>query len=384
MSLCCPNCFRNETAKAFILENGEEGNCGYCQAEETTVIEASELKNLFLGVVNLYQPLEHGENFRYDSPTFDFGEESLAQLLNGDWQIFNDDLGLEWNTWEFLMDDIWLGGMRPKDASYEYPPSDEWVSMDRNYHLPTPEDEWDEFAYELKHGDIENYRDEPSTSLPDEWLPHTITSQEAERIISTETALYRGRRGYAELPAPNAGRVPFPLEQMGAPPADVATAGRANVTNEPVLYAAFDQTTATYESGRFPGSIVSVRKAFPTRELRIINLTHLRGITDPLGEEISLEVFRHIRFLNRLNEELSRPIHPDDSELEYKPTQYLANLIESLGYDGISYRSSLNSEGENLVIFDTNLLNFTEEAHLIDIESVSYGLSDPYEYCPPF
>ncbi len=89
MSLCCPNCFHNKTAKAFILENGKEGDCYYCRAEETTVIEAYELKNLFREIVSLYEPMEHGDNFRHDSYIDDIGE-TLAQLLIENWGIFRE------------------------------------------------------------------------------------------------------------------------------------------------------------------------------------------------------------------------------------------------------------------------------------------------------
>ena len=56
-------------------------------------------------------------------------------------------------------------------------------------------------------------------------------------------------------------------------------------------------------------------------------------------------------FLERLGEELTRPVLPQAAPIDYTPTQYLCEFIKKCGYDGVVYRSSV-SDGINLALFD--------------------------------
>ncbi len=56
-------------------------------------------------------------------------------------------------------------------------------------------------------------------------------------------------------------------------------------------------------------------------------------------------------FLERLGEELTRPILPQSAAIDYTPTQYLCEFIKKQGYDGVVYRSSVG-DGINLALFN--------------------------------
>ncbi|TPW03192.1 MAG: hypothetical protein FD125_1693, partial [bacterium] len=58
-----------------------------------------------------------------------------------------------------------------------------------------------------------------------------------------------------------------------------------------------------------------------------------------------------IGFLERLGEELTRPVLPSGAAIDYVPSQYLCEFIKKCGYDGVLYSSSV-SEGINLALFD--------------------------------
>jgi hypothetical protein len=58
-----------------------------------------------------------------------------------------------------------------------------------------------------------------------------------------------------------------------------------------------------------------------------------------------------IPFLERLGEELTRPVLPQGAAIDYIPSQYLCEFIKKSRYDGVIYRSSV-SEGMNLALFD--------------------------------
>ena len=56
-------------------------------------------------------------------------------------------------------------------------------------------------------------------------------------------------------------------------------------------------------------------------------------------------------FLERLGDELMRPVVPQAAAIDYTPSQYLCEFIKKCGYDGVIYRSSV-SDGINLALFD--------------------------------
>ena len=56
-------------------------------------------------------------------------------------------------------------------------------------------------------------------------------------------------------------------------------------------------------------------------------------------------------FLERLGEELTRPVQPSGAAIDYIPSQYLCEFIKKKGFDGVVYRSSI-SDGINLALFN--------------------------------
>ena len=56
-------------------------------------------------------------------------------------------------------------------------------------------------------------------------------------------------------------------------------------------------------------------------------------------------------FLERLGDELTRPVIPQSAAIDYTPSQYLCEFIKRCGYQGVIYRSSV-SNGMNLALFE--------------------------------
>jgi hypothetical protein len=59
-------------------------------------------------------------------------------------------------------------------------------------------------------------------------------------------------------------------------------------------------------------------------------------------------------FLERLGDELTRPVVPQSAAIDYTPSQYLCEFIKKCGYEGVIYRSAV-SDGINLALFDPAL-----------------------------
>jgi hypothetical protein len=61
-----------------------------------------------------------------------------------------------------------------------------------------------------------------------------------------------------------------------------------------------------------------------------------------------------VAFLERLGQELTRPVVPQSAPFDYVPSQYVCEYIKKCGYHGVLYRSSV-SDGFNLALFDPSL-----------------------------
>lgn len=145
----------------------------------------------------------------------------------------------------------------------------------------------------------------------------------------------------------------FKVLEMGNPPNHLAKAGRANPQGISYLYLASEIKTTLHEARASLFDYVCIGTFRLEENIRIVNLSRLTYDVFRLGELESLEeVMIHNSFIDKLEEELSKPKRKGDSELDYLPTQYLSELIKSMGFDGIEYKSSLYEHGYNLAIFD--------------------------------
>lgn len=57
-------------------------------------------------------------------------------------------------------------------------------------------------------------------------------------------------------------------------------------------------------------------------------------------------------YTKMINEEIFKPVEKADKETRYLPFQCLAYYFQSLGYDGIVYKSTVYNMGKNIVLFD--------------------------------
>ncbi|WP_231586381.1 RES family NAD+ phosphorylase [Cupriavidus basilensis] len=151
------------------------------------------------------------------------------------------------------------------------------------------------------------------------------------------------------------GEVVFPIDQMGAPPGRVASHGRANPPGIPYLYIGSSPQTAIAEIRPHTGELVSVADfLIDPATLRLVDLRAPKEHISPfeIGDEDKIGALRSdIAFLERLGDELTRPVVPQGAAVEYVPSQYLCEFIKKAGWNGVVYRSSM-SDGINLALFE--------------------------------
>ncbi|MFJ1378294.1 RES family NAD+ phosphorylase [Capnocytophaga canimorsus] len=216
---------------------------------------------------------------------------------------------------------------------------------------------WDKFSDEIKN--VNRF--------------HFVNSLDLEKLKSLfknfEKEIIRGKKFYRARICEN--KDGYQASEMGNPPAHLTKSGRANPEGISYLYLANDTITTLYEVRASLFDYVSVGTFRLEDNIKIINLSQKTYDIFRLSEMESLdEVIIHKLFIEKLEKELSKPRRRSDSELDYLPTQYLSELIKSMGYDGIEFSSSLYESGLNLVIFNPEKLRCID-VKLYDIENIS-------------
>ncbi len=270
---CCVKCFNNNHLYLiqFIKKNGTRGGiCDYCGATKTTVIDPGELKPLFEPLISLYEPLSLGENVMPDEEWINIGEP-FATLLENDFSVFSETALDRANE---LVEAIFTGNLSPFDlaeAPYRFSVGDWWCDRDRNFFSrDAGTDSWDNFSYPLRYerrfipdeNDVEIYD-------PRYWLGEMV--RQIETLLPAGTRFYRGR---TELHS---------LDQMGVPPHELTSAGRANPKGISFLYLAADPATVVAELRPWKGQTISIAEFELVERVKVIDLFQELPQVSPFG-----------------------------------------------------------------------------------------------------
>ena len=83
------------------------------------------------------------------------------------------------------------------------------------------------------------------------------------------------------------------------------------------------------------------------------------------------------RLYNTTGAMFSRPYNGDASK--YLPTQYIAEEIKNMGFDGLRFRSSLNKNGFNVVLFNPDDC-VAVSSDLVEVKGIDLKLDEPMIY----
>jgi len=333
-SAYCGKCFeRGATAVAKSIAEGERAVCELCsKAGETWPIAV--WAEALADVVAMYEPQDGGTELGVELRD---QWSIFSSRATGDIDRFIDDLCQACSSTLRHTDGVALvEAARAQDAWLHFR---ETISRQRRWHSPVFVD-----AQRRLQLMVETRRDHL-------W-PQTRDVFRA-RMCSDS----RSRLNYRDL---------------GAPPAGRATAGRANSSGIPVLYAATSELVAIYESRPVRGATVAVAHLRPrSGRLRLLDMTSLADVAlNPFEAEASANTLIELRVATDLGRiigaEFSRPVRLGDDIHDYVPTQYVAEYIAEQGYDGVLYDSSFGAiggpDGANLAIFDLRVLTVVQKA----------------------
>lgn len=171
--------------------------------------------------------------------------------------------------------------------------------------------------------------------------------------IPAGTIYYRGRLNTSD------GYTFVNAEELKAPPAKLASSGRANSHGIPVLYLSMGKDTLMYETRALYGDKLSIGEFHTVKELSLVDFNYVPDLYREYcrsGADTLLKALRFHFLMQAVSKDMSKPMRRYDvKELEYVPTQYVCEFIkENSNADGIIFSSSLHVGGINVVLFDVN------------------------------
>jgi hypothetical protein len=329
---CCANCFQDKELIGFVLSNSTEvSNCDFCNTQNTKVIDPRELEELFQPLISIF-----GTTQELNIPETE--GRLLHDILQENWHIFNIEPS---EVRKHLIATI-LSGVYRADSLFLNSNVSIRILFNNAVNPDAHELRWSNLAEEIKYKNRFFLTETIDLNLLSQLLSYLSKKYDVGKIF------YRARVSSPEG---------FENTQMGKPPADKATSGRANPFGISYLYVSTKLETTLYESRSSYLDFITIGEFRLVEPLQVISLRNIHKDISPfvLGDRLENFII-HQKYLLRLEQELSRPIRRFDKELDYLPSQYLCEYVKSLGFDAIEYGSSLDTNGINLAIFNDNKL----------------------------
>lgn len=338
----CSNCFSDKELKGFILTSSEIGDCKVCSSTYQHLLDISELYDFFQELLDNFKVAGTGlalsSKIQSDWSFFSSNEVAV-KILNfiipkihteitssDDIVEYSDDITVNSGHWETLKDELKWKNRFVIDV----------------HRLGKGEFNWDAFLRDIN-----------------------ILFN-----LNNKTELFRARiHNKSGIPV-------YPLNEMGCPPKELASGGRANPSGIPFLYLSEDENTVLYEVRASYLDEISIG-VFQLREdtesVDIVDFTKDSPLFQP---EYVKEAIKGKLLRERISKDLSKPMRRYDSELEYIPTQFICEYIKIFtGAKGIRFRSSLHKQGNNIVFFEPELMN-CKSVKKVKIRNISLSSID--------
>ena len=340
---CCIECFCDIQIRAMITANNQIGECGFCRSKNIFIYpidKQTDLSDLISEVIGMYEESNDGE--------------PLFQLLINDWNIFNKSLPCANDLISAFCAVIFGNCGSTHNIKARIP-----HSAIENYGIFGGHT-WEEFSTAIK---IKN-RFHNSFFRADQFA--TFLTYATKKYLK-ETILFRAR-----IWPDNKG---FAIGEMGSPPLGRRKAGRVNPEGIGVLYLASDEKTALSEVRASAFDFVSIGKFRLLKDINVVNISGLSNISPALYSGSLESLTANIKVFNDIAREIAKPLRRNDSQLEYLPTQYIAEFIKSKGYTGVEFASTMATGGYNIAVFDEGLLR-CEYVKDVEIKKLEYSYGD--------
>ncbi|HAT62554.1 MAG TPA: hypothetical protein DCS83_08465 [Prevotella sp.] len=327
-------CFNDEEIKNVIDTVGHNGICE-CSGVETKVLDIDFFSDFFSDLLSVYQ----------ECPT---SKVSLTDIIQRDWNLFNSTNDAE-KIMRFCIIK-YKPGLNPEHVSYINDILD-IIAL------------WDKIKYNLQN---------KSRYFTDLGRLYPSDPYLADFIIPDEHVV-KGRKFYRSRVLPDR-KAYYQKKDMGCPPPEKNSSGRANPIGISYLYLCSDRDTTFYEVRARYMDRVSIGEFTTNKDLDIVNFATKVSLYVSSHDGDIVKIIKRKLFLREIAKDLSKPLTRYDTELEYVPTQFICELCKINKADGICFESSLHKGGVNYVLFNGNDADCTDVS-AISIDQVTINSS---------
>ncbi len=338
--ICCVECFRDPEIRAAIEMVGHKGTCPICKKHDKWIydlekdIDVSNVDDLLYSILEIYVP---ESELPYSYPEEE--KMNIEDRLLKDWKIFSGDSSMVKQIVSGIVDESYDLDSRLLTEKVGIPELFDEAYLKDNSILGAAN--WDVFKKYLRNINRFHYR--------------YINLEILESVMrETETVIPKGRNFFRSRVSNEKGEKGFARSEMGAPPDDVASAGRANSKGQSCLYLSNNRKTTVKEIRAHAFDYVTIATFRTNREIRVLDLssiTHSSPFYSGTGKVSYLVNEQHLR---KIENDMAKPMSRWDSDLDYLPTQFISDFAKFLGYDGVKYYSTFDGMAFNLALFDTS------------------------------
>lgn len=338
----CSSCFSDKELKGFILTSNEIGNCVVCNATSQHLLDIVELYDFFQELIGNFKLVESGI--------------PLSTKIQSDWSFFSStDVAVK--ILNFVIPEMHTE-ISSSDNLIEY--SDDILTNFGHWETLKDELKWkNRFVIDvLRLGKGEFNWDAFLRDI------NTLFN------LTNKAEIYRARiHNKSGMPV-------YPINEMGCPPKELASGGRANPAGIPFLYLSEDENTVLYEVRASYLDEISVGVFQLKEDIESVDIVDFTKDSPLFQPEYVKEAIQGKLLRDRISKDLSKPMRRYDSELEYIPTQFICEYIKVFtGAKGIRFRSSLHKQGNNIVFFEPELME-CKSVKKVKIKNISLSSID--------
>lgn len=323
----CAECFSDPAITEYIMSNGSVGNCDILHST-TQVIDVMEFADFFLAIVNHF--------YKSDATGL-----PLFETVQRDFSLFYSEAVAQ-TILNFILS-------KAHSALTPFTTVRHIDELDN--------DDWNALKNDVKY--VNRF------ILNAEDYNLDLYLEKANREIKEGTILYRARINSKE-------DNPFSFLEMGCPPKELCSAGRANPQGIPYTYLSEDLDTTLYEVRAILLDSVNIGEFKVKRNLFVFDFEAEISIFDAFNNTFGSDLIgiaKQKKFLDSFRKDMSKPLGRNDSALEYVPTQFVCEYCKSKGIDGIRFRSAMHNTGINIVLFNQKDVE-CEKVSVVKIDEV--------------
>ena len=376
----CINCFDDFNIRNFIKKNGKIINdknykCGFCQTYDSRHNDKYEILDYH---IKERMKLIDKELYVISQ---DILNQEIIRIINEHYEFIRNPQYTEKNLVNIcsILDDFFKDhtGVLIRLSKYDFINYPEYPFNEKNYKTyvdnskvdyttqknhwlnwwkPKKSFNWEKFKKHTKHKARFFEHKESPVNIREELKQFKFIFNSL-KVLGHKQHIFRARELNPKLKEKlNSSSKEIQRKELGKAPIEIVKNNRFSPIGISYGYFSFNKETALSEIRAEIGQEVVIGHFTLKENLNLIDFTknymfsnNLKDKSNPFDKDkfniLLLDLYSFIF-------DISKPILPNDTSLEYVPTQIMSEYIWSLGYDGFMFDSSQYKDGKNIILFD--------------------------------